>query len=202
MVTNSGIIFLMFLLATVSFTIIFLELKIYRLFIMGSEDFLSQMSNGSIPIGVIGFFMTVFSLYGLVTSPLPGYDNTLVYVPFSALGIILIALLFTTRYSEDLSYVGFISLIAGLTLIILDALGAYSKISQESLTFALLYALGGISAIILFPITLSIDSPGKSIGSIGDLSMMKKIMFIILALSEVIIGILAITYVIQMTTVI
>ena len=146
--------------------------------------------------------MTVFSLYGLVTSPLPGYDNTLVYVPFSALGIILIALLFTTRYSEDLSYVGFISLIAGLTLIILDALGAYSKISQESRTFALLYALGGISAIILFPITLSIDSPGKSIGSIGDLSMMKKIMFIILALSEVIIGILAITYVIQMATVI
>lgn len=202
MVTDSGIIFLMFLLATVSFTIIFLELKIYRSFIMGSEDFLSQMSNGSIPIGVIGFFMTVFSLYSLVTSPLPGYDNTLVYVPFSALGIILIALLFTTRYSEDLSYVGFISLIAGLTLIILDALGAYSKISQESLTFALLYALGGISAIILFPITLSIDSPGKSIGSIGDLSVMKKIMFIILALSEVIVGILAITYVIQMAAVI
>ena len=203
MVSNSGIIFLMFLLATVSFTTIFLELKVYRSFIMGSENFLSQISNGAIPIGVIGFFMTIFSLYGLISNPLPGFDNTLVYVPFTVLGIVLITLLFTTRYSEDISYVGFISLIAGFTLIMLDVFGAYSKISQDPFTFALLYALGGTSAIILFPISLSIgDISTKSIGSMGDLSLIKKILFILLALSEFLIGITAITYVIQMATVI
>ncbi len=117
-----------------------------------------ELLNGvALPLGILGSFITVSGLWGMLAWPLTGSYNILFYDPYVALGLLLIAFAIGVRYKIRLEYLGFWSLLAGIMTLAYGVNGYNLGMSSSPIVLLSLYSFFGMAAVLAWPVTYLID---------------------------------------------
>ncbi|MDE1874007.1 MAG: DUF981 domain-containing protein [Candidatus Micrarchaeota archaeon] len=116
-----------------------------------------DIKAGVIPVGVLGAYLLVTSLFGQFLWPLPGSYNILFYDMLSIAGLLIIAFAWAVRRDEKTHTVGLFGLLSGLVAIYYGYEGYLLNLTQSPLAMFGLYALFGIAGVLSYPVTLSMD---------------------------------------------
>ena len=126
-------------------------------------DIYSIISGGLLPIGAIGIYLFIISLWGQLTWPLPGSYNILFFDPLMSLSIVLIGFAWAVKTKHKMHYVGLFSLLVGLMTIDYGITGYLLNLTQSPLGFMGLFVAFGLVGVFAFPVSLVLDNqPGKT----------------------------------------
>ncbi len=126
-------------------------------------DIYGIISGGILPLGAVGIYLFVISLWGQLTWPLPGSYNILFFDPLMSISIVLIGFAWSVRSRIKIHYVGLFSLLVGIMTIDYGITGYMLKLTQSPLAFMGLFVTFGIVGILAFPVSLIMDNqPGKT----------------------------------------
>ena len=126
-------------------------------------DIYSIISGGILPLGAVGIYLFIISLWGQFTWPLPGSYNILFFDPLMSLSIVLIGFAWSVRSRIKIHYVGLFSLLVGLMTIDYGITGYMIGLTQSPLAFMGLFVTFGIVGVLAFPVSLIMDNqPGKT----------------------------------------
>lgn len=175
------------LVGLVSLTIFYVTVRTYfRYRAGGNEAALNELKSGGPIVGIAGFIVLLYGLYGELTWPLfagntspaaatlAGY-NILFYDPTLLLGIILVSFVVTLALKLRTQYVGLFALMAGLIVIYYGVTGYNQGKTTEPLALLGLYTAFGASAIMSFPATFLIDKMLATRAAPSESSVKKEI---------------------------
>ena len=155
--------FLLFLLAFVAVLTLYMTLRVFLEWNSSKQaNMYAIMSGGILPLGLIGAYFFIISVYGQIYQPLPAPLNNLVFDPLISLSLVLIGFVWSIRANLKMEYVGLLALLLGAITMYYGYLGYTAGITQSASQFFFIYLVFGITGILAFPVTLIIDfKPGK-----------------------------------------
>ena len=124
--------------------------------------------SGVIAVAVLGAYLLITSLFGQFLWPLPGSYNILFYDPLSIAGLLLVAFAWAVRSGSETHVLGFFALVAGLVTIYYGYQGYLLNMTQSPIAMFGLYFFFGISGVLSYPVTLSMDMMGAGAKKLGS----------------------------------
>lgn len=155
--------YLLFLLGFVGVLTLYMTLRVFVEWNKSKRiDMYGVMSGGILPLGLIGAYFFVISIYGQLYQPLPSPLNTLVFNTLLSLSLVLIGFVWSIRANVKMEYVGLLALLLGLLTIYYGYQGYTLGLTQSASQFFLIYFVFGIIGMLAFPVSLIIDlKPGN-----------------------------------------
>ncbi len=156
--------YLLFVLGFVGILTLYMTISVFLSYRKSKKvDMYDTMSGGILPLGALGAYMFIVSLWGQMTWPLPGAYNMLFFDPLISLGMVLMGFAWSIRARVKMHYVGLFSLLAGLMTIFYGITGYHIGLTQSPAAFAMLFMAFGVAGVFAFPVTLIIDlEPGRT----------------------------------------
>ncbi|TRM86276.1 hypothetical protein DJ526_10015 [Sulfolobus sp. A20-N-G8] len=122
------------------------------------------------------FIHLYFCFYGLIAWPLVSSYNILFYDLYPILGIGIIGIAVSIKYSYKLEILGFMALLYGLITIYYGIVGFQHNMTLEPIALLALYGLTGLSSIFFYPVSLFLDH-----GKYGKIFLVLDAVLLILA---------------------
>lgn len=144
----------LFAVSFAGFLLLYMILRIYRAYKNKQKNYSDQISSAAVPLLFLGVYLFVIGLYGQMTWPLPGSYNILFYDPTIAFGLILISFWYIDRMGLRFEYVGFLSMLVGIMLIMYGYIGYTLGLTKAPLALFGMYFLYGATGILAFPVSL------------------------------------------------
>jgi putative membrane protein len=144
------------------------------------QEYRNSLKPLYIPLYVMGVFITVSGLFGMLLWPLPGSYNILFYDLYPVLGLGLIGIAVSFKNEYKLEYLGVLGIIWGFITIWYGISGFMNNMTLEPIMLLLLYLFTGLGSIIFYPISMMLDT-GKGI----------RVIFLIEAVILIIAGVIA-----------
>ena len=177
----------LFVMGFVSLLLLYMMSSMYLAYRKGKRDFIDYIRGATVPLAVIGIYIIISGIYGQLTWPLPGSYNILFYDPFISLGIAIVSFAAATRYRVRLEYIGFLSLLFGVMVIVYGITAYDIKMTTAPFAMLVLYILYGIVGILAYPASMIVDRlPGLKRGMWYGWNMVFVIFWIFLLLSGII----------------
>lgn len=154
--------FELFTLSLVGVISLYMTTSVYLAYRKGVKDIEKVLRPGAYPLGILGGIITIMSIYGEMTWPLPSSYNILFYDPYLMLGLILVMMSVSIILNQKLQYVGVIALFAGLIAIYYGVSAYTDKMTASPFAMLGLYIAFGLTGVFTYPATLIYDTlPGK-----------------------------------------
>ena len=188
----------LFVMGFVSLLLLYMMSSMYLAYRKGKRDFIDYIRGATVPLAVIGIYIIISGIYGQLTWPLPGSYNILFYDPFISLGIAIVSFAAATRYRVRLEYIGFLSLLFGVMVIVYGITAYGIKMTTAPFAMLVLYILYGIVGILAYPASMIVDRlPGLKRGMWYGWNMVFVIfwIFLLVAVSSLIQGMVVLFFV-------
>ncbi len=151
----------LFVISFAGFMLLYTIISIYLNYLRKGKDFTEYVKAATIPLSVLALYMIISGFWGQFTWPLPGSYNILFYDPFISFGLIIFAFVMSIRYNTKISFVGFLSLMIGVMVIIYGIVGYNVGLTSAPLALLGMYFMYGIAAILGYPVSFILETkPG------------------------------------------
>lgn len=155
MIDNLGIEILS--LSTVAMLVLYVTAEMYLRYRRGLKNVYETEVPGTMPLFILGLYITLSGFWGQLTWPLPGSYNILFYDPYTVLGIIILSGAISVFRKTRVQYVGFLSLLAGFMTIFYGYEAYILHMTNSPFNTMLMYVFFGITAIFAYPVSLLVD---------------------------------------------
>ncbi|AAY79717.1 DUF981 family protein [Sulfolobus acidocaldarius] len=125
------------------------------------QEYRESLRSLYMPLLVMGSFMAITGLYGLLVWPLPGSYNILFYDLYPILGLGLMGIAFSLKNNYKLELFGFLALILGLVTIYYGVQGYFKGLTTEPIALLGLYTLVGLASFFFYPVSIFVDNASK-----------------------------------------
>ena len=149
--------FSLFAISMAGFLLLYVISSMYFVYKKKRKDFTDYLDSLSIPMAILGLFILITGLWGQFTWPLPGSYNILFYDPLVAFGIILLSFSAAIRFKARLEYVGVLSLMSGLMVIVYGIEGYGIGLTSAPIALFGMYFFYGAAGILGYPVSLIVD---------------------------------------------
>jgi putative membrane protein len=140
------------------------------------SDYRNALQSIYVPALLLGAFITLTGIYGLIVWPLISSYNILFYDLYPILGIGIIGIAISVKYNYKLEVLGFMALLYGLVTIYYGVVGFQHSMTSEPIALLALYGLTGLSSVFFYPVSLFIDY-----GKYGKIFLILDAILLILA---------------------
>lgn len=128
----------------------------------GNDKAMSELKSSAPLIGILGFVVLIFGVFGELAWPLFAGTagvryNILFYDPTMMFGIVLLAYAFTIAFNLKTQYLGLFALGAGAVTMYYGYHGYLLGMTREPIALLGLYIAFGGAGIFTYPMTLVID---------------------------------------------
>ena len=151
------------LIGLISLTIFYVGVRTYIRYRSGGNDkAMSELKSSAPILGIFGFLLLVFALWGEMTWPLFAGTagiryNILFFDPMLLFGIILLAFAIALAYNLRTQFVGLFAVATGAVTMYYGAHGYLLNMTREPIALLGLYLAYGLSGVMTFPMSLLID---------------------------------------------
>ena len=144
-------------LSTVAMLVLYVTAEMYLRYRKGMKNVYDTEVPGTMPLFILGLYITLSGFWGQLAWTLPGSYNILFYDPYTILGIIILSGSVSVFRKTPLQYVGFLSLLAGFVTIFYGYEAYILNMTNSPFNTMLLYVFFGIAAIFAYPVSLIVD---------------------------------------------
>ncbi|MHB8396825.1 MAG: DUF981 family protein [Thermoplasmataceae archaeon] len=144
-------------LSTVAMLVLYVTAEMYLRYRKGMKNVYDTEVPGTMPLFILGLYITLSGFWGQLTWPLPGSYNILFYDPYTVLGIIILSGAISVFRKTRVQYVGFLSLLAGFMTIFYGYEAYVLHMTSSPFNTMLMYVFFGVTAIFAYPVSLLVD---------------------------------------------
>jgi putative membrane protein len=149
--------FSLFLISFAGFLLLYTVASMYFVYRSRKSDYEEHLLGAMGPMAVVGSIMTVSSLWGQFTWPLPGSYNILFYDPMLAFGIVVLSFALSIKFNVRLEYSGFLGLLVGIMTLLYGWQGYSIGLTQAPIALLGLYLCYGAAGILAYPVSMIAD---------------------------------------------
>lgn len=153
----------LFSITVAGLMLLYSAVSIYLSYKKNPKTLSESIKNAAVPLFFLGGYFVIIGLFGQFTWTLPGAYNILFDDPLIAFGIILLAFATIARVGGNMEYVGFLSLLFGVMVIIYGITGYNVGLTLAPIALLAMYFFFGLTGILFYPISLAIQK--KSTGT-------------------------------------
>jgi putative membrane protein len=157
MVFIDDLAFGLFSISFAGFLLLYTVTSMYLVYRSGKKNYLDHLEGASVPMILVGGYLTILGFFGQFTWPLPGSYNILFFDPMISFGLVTLAFAIAIRWKVNLEYAGFFGLLVGIMTLIYGYQGYSIGLTLEPIALLLLYVFYGIAGIFSYPVALIAD---------------------------------------------
>lgn len=151
------------LIGLISLTIFYVGVRTYIRYRSGGNDkAMSELKSSAPIIGILGFVLLSFALWGEMTWPLFAGTaalsyNILFFDPMLLFGIILLSFALALAFNLRTQFIGLFAMATGGVIMYYGAHAYILGMTREPIALLGLYLAYGLSGVMTFPMSLLID---------------------------------------------